>query len=576
MYEASLRADLVDGVLDHSSNSSALNVTYWKPTYYIRGAVRHDPAVAPQISVASIVNGNMTYAQTIPSATGSRIIQGIGIRSDQGRWKSIQSITDPDPWKTRFINATQQVWYVDLLDEGFLPNDIIGGWPKTDKVERATDKNPGDTGLEGVVPDEPAGETITPVNAFSPLWLRSDAPVKPWVVTLDYVPPTTEYDRIYDAKLNYAKDIVPSAGRAFSWVRATDGPPSSTNPADLYYPGNSGRTIFAWEDIFGTYEGSAHFADLRVVTFHQNEYYAINSGVVSGPIRAFDEAGAMTAGFRLATNPFSVFTGPKSNFREGQRFAFLNAPEYVRNPGDMVVSYDRKRIYFIPFLQTNISTGELGNMAQVLNVSMPSAATLNSDQTAKTTFSAPLIIKEKPGFRLNNVTFSTSSGEGLRVERTALQPNQAWDMYLNNCTFTATGTNGLYIAKTPATKVLNCNFKENEGRAYSYWQTATGVPSAQVYDDYRVQAESGNVVRYSSFQKNGRLHPSVPNLSIYHKPSQFWLVNNTFTDLPAIGAHFTGTKTYINTNTFTRVGTDVAEAGVLYTGRTLAGLGVDV
>lgn len=83
LYANSLESDLVDGVLDHSA-FPGLGVNGWKPTYYVRGAVHYRTGLNPNWTAASVVNG-----ATLPVGypQGSRIIQGVGIRSDGGRWK---------------------------------------------------------------------------------------------------------------------------------------------------------------------------------------------------------------------------------------------------------------------------------------------------------------------------------------------------------------------------------------------------------------------------------------------------------------------------------------------------------
>jgi len=122
-------------------------------------------------------------------------------------------------------------------------------------------------------------------------------------------------------------------------------------------------------------------------------------------------------------------------------------------------------------------------------------------------------------------------------------------------------------------KVVNSSFNFNEGRAYVYWQDTDPYSAADTYEDYRVQNNKGNALIGNTFSANGRLHPSVPNLAIYHKPSQFWIKDNMFLDLPATSVVFFGSRTYVHGNLFTRCGTDVAEVGTVYTGRSLSNFG---
>lgn len=501
-----------------------------------------------------------------------------------------------DVWKTRFVNATQQVWYVDLNAEQIA--DLQGGWPKTKTGTtvnpRFKDDDPGESSGDPQPSSDPPVSSNN-ANAYLPLWLRSDSKDKPWVVTLDYIPAGEENgnrQRVYDAKLNYGRDRVPATGRGFQWIRAIDDPTPPTNPQEFVYKGNAGRTLFAWENSSGPRslgEMVVDFEDLRVATFHTKEYFSVDSGVIYGPVPTRTNPASTNATFTTSHNLFSFFPDdaasnnnqPSTEFNNEQRFALYNAPEYVRNPGDMVIAYGRKRIYFIPFSQGDINTAEnsdLGNRAQVLNIGLPTVNP-SSPAASPTTFSAPLIVEARQGFRMNNVTFSTCSGDGLRIINPSLQsgtPSTGADMYLNNCKFTATGTSGLVLRHTPATKVINCTFSDNEGRAFTYYQASSPFSYATTYEDFRVQNNKGNVIKGCSFLRNGRTYPSVPTVALYDKPSQFWLDGNTFTDNPAVNIHFTGTRVYTMNNTFTRGGTDVGESGVVYTGRSLSNLGCQI
>lgn len=576
-YESSLKADLADGSLDHSSNTDLL-VGSWKPTYYIRGSVIKSSQA--NFTVASVVSGkNFPPLGSAPS--GSRICQGVGIRSDNNRWKSIQSLPASDPWKNRFVNATNQVWYVELgLDEngqGEGIGDINGGWPQTTGYTNIGRDNPWSNPND--VPG--TGSTENPVDAFYPQVTRTDAAVKPWVVTLDYwmdppEPGGISNYRIYDAKLDYAKDQVPGSGRAFKWIRAIDGP--SNDPTNIFYPGNAQRTRFAWETDYEEGGGGVwtqHFKDLRVVTFPRNEYAAVNVGVINGPTE-YTEIRPGTKKFQLAADVFATFGAPLNSgqhFNNGQRFAFMNAPEYVRNPGDMVVSYDRKRIYFIPYSQLNIfSTLKTDpddvKQLQVLNVSLPTRQPGSDDRT----YEAPLMVVGSAGFRLQGVTFSACAGAGISVRQAGLAPNQNHDMYLYKCSFKGIGLTGASIIHSKASKVVECEFDDIQGRAYVFNQSHPMGP-AFTYEDYRTQADTTNVFWGNSIRTTGRMHPSIAAVNVLDKPSQFWIGANNFEDIPGISILFTGSRSYVYENSLTRTGSDVAEVGSIYTGRSFSNFG---
>lgn len=576
LQELSLKDDLADGLLDHDGYTN-LQVAGWRPTYYIRQAVRHEAGVNPALTVASVVNG-----QT--STGGSRIIHGVGVRSDGGRWKTIGSMTT-DPWRNRFINASQQVWVVDLVSEGITAaGGLYGGWPRTTKVVDSDMDTPDENDNMG----QQEFQYESSIDAFAPLWLRSDAVVKPWVVTLDSKAdnlPVGVNVRNYNQRLNYARDLVPDTDRGFSWLRCT---PNSVPVAHFFlYPGGNAalnRTRFAWE-VSGQRPAvrSADFKDLRAVLYPRSEYYAINAGIVGGPEPTGEEISNGEEKFWLDGNIFPWFKtgGPigtpeeTTSWNKHQRFALLNAPEYVRNPGDMVISYDRKRIYFIPFSQNNIGTGDMGSNAQVLNVSLPAASSFEGD-VPKATYSAPLIISGKPGFRMNNVEFSTCAGEGLRVEEASVASGNSHDMYFSQCKFINTGVAGLFVRRTGATKIIGCSFSGNDGRSLAYWENSRPLVEATTYARYQFQNNAENVVAECSFGQNGFLHPSVPNVALYHKPAQFWLKGNTFFANSGISIHFGGTKVYVWDNLFNKCGSDVAEVGVVYTGRSLSNLGCDI
>jgi len=197
--------------------------------------------------------------------------------------------------------------------------------------------------------------------------------------------------------------------------------------------------------------------------FPINEYTAYNAAVRSL------EPTSDGLRVKLAENLFTLFQSagaPTQRFNMSQRFALINAPEFLQRPGDMVISYSRKRIYFIPYSTTGISTTADDN-AQVLNISLatPILKTMPKDQW--TVYSAPLMVQQRPGFTLENVDFSTCAGCGISISGVSDDHLQTPGMTLSNCRFTSIGLVGVESRDSWATSMLGTEFSNIDGSAVS-------------------------------------------------------------------------------------------------------------
>jgi len=316
---------------------------------------------------------------------------------------------------------------------------------------------------------------------------------------------------------------------------------------------------------------------LRAITYEYNEFSADNIGVEGGP-------GMWTFGQTVSTNKFmlkaNVFAGTGSSiqdFGHSQRFTLVNAPEYLRKQGDMAISYVQKRIYFIPYSTAHI-TGGTDSDAQVLNVSLPAPASIvegdPDPNKVGSTYEAPLIIQERPGFQLENVDFSCCAGEGLYLLHVGVENSTTDKMVIKNCTFSNMGLVGLSIRHCWNTITRECSFQNIQGRAYNYAQAHKDYSNfLETYKSHRIQENLGHYLWNCTFDRTGMLHPTMFATRISQKPCGFVAAGNSYSHVSGSALMFSGTQGWIQDNTFSHCSQDVAEFGVVYTGRSISNFG---
>lgn len=588
-FQKALAQDLLDGLLDQSSYPS-LTPTGFRTTYYIRKQVLvTSSAVISNAANTQPLAGQPMTTVAPPFGGRARIIHGVGIRSDMGRWHPVTELyngneleegtpldpNDPhyDIWAWRFIHASAPVWYVDLDDE--VGGTINGGWPETT------------IGGGGRLFVDPAEESPPPQNTigeakanFRPDVVREDLPGKPWTCSLDYGQPTMDLPfvpRHYDAPLTLAKDQVTTSDRSYKWLRATNGAPVNFKLNNIVIPtrtleySGTARTAFEFESA--VHCTVADFNDLRVVSFPEHEYTSMNTGVYVGPGYVVPNGSGYTLApktFILAGNPFST-SASNPQFVYQQRFELMNAPEYLRNPGDMVISYTRHRIYFIPYSQEHISN-TADEWAQVLNVSLPETATVDpASQNPSSVYDSPLLIDTTGGFRLQNVDFDACSGSSLRLKRVGAGGTRG--MIVDNCGFLNGGISGLRLERCYDSRTVGCTFDHIQGIGYRYTQAVSGEGPEVTFADYREQNDQDHWIFGCTFNKTATMHPAMPAVTLNNRPNHVTIAQTAFTDVSGPAITYSGTNTQILGNTFTRCMPDLAEMGVIYTGRSLTYLG---
>lgn len=534
-YAAALRQDLADGVLDQNLYPE-LKVSNWIPTYYVRGGIE----LSSVQSVAPIVTGVL--------AQRTRIVQGIGIRSDRGRWRPLTSTEPTDPWRDRFIHAgSNPVYYVDLGQQGVL--DVYGGWPSNSGV---WDDRANSFKLDSESVSTRRFSALT--KSYYPMGAAPDSLIRSWVCSLDYNSPT---ERVYNAPLNYSREHLPDPNRNFYWTRSGV---VSDDPRTILYPAAAERTPFAWE-VAGSGVTKPDTNDLRAIIYPINEFIAYNAGVRSV------QSTANGLQVRLADNVFALFQSagaPTQRFDQSQRFALINAPEFLQRPGDMVISYSRRRIYFIPYSTTGISAGVDDN-AQVLNVSVatPISKTIPKDQWR--VYAAPLMVHQRPGFTLENVDFSTCAGCAISIGGVSDDHLTTAGMTLSNCRFTSIGLVGVESRDSWATSMLGSEFSNIDGVAISIRTESYTDPTNRElsYRAHYSQLGLNDMIIGCNIRSTGRLHPSLPAVMLALKPCAVSIMGNTFSDTSGIAISGTGTRHQISSNSFVRCSADVAEAGVV-------------
>ncbi|MBL8088530.1 MAG: right-handed parallel beta-helix repeat-containing protein [Chthonomonas sp.] len=568
-FARALGQDLVDGVLDQSSNTE-LSPPGFRKTYYIRGRVKVsatfiEPTADSQYDLNAVPN------TTIVPAPGqrARIVHGVGIRSDEGRWHPITDLllegASEDPWAFRFINLPEgaMAYYVDL-DELDIER-IIGGWPQT--PGSISDGRIIDTrdGVDGTNPLNPAAF----IDAFRADDVREDGLTKPWSCSVDY---GVGAQRVYSSPLSLAHDQVPTGDRNFWWARSTGSGGTVTidgvSHKVLRYTGT--RTEFEWESR--RHESPPDSTDLRIVCFPQHEYTSVNVGVVKGP----GQLVGVKQDFALSGDPFSP-TGNIQFFNQNQRFTLMNAPEYVRQPGDMVISYARHRVYFLPYSYDHISPTPDAS-AQVLNLSLPDISNPAAAPPDRKAYDAPLWFWNCDGVHLQDIDFEACAGAGLILTRVGATIGSATTrgMVVENCRFLNGGLTGLRLERCYQSRTLGCSFDHIQGIAYRSTQKISEEPPSRTYEDFRTLHDQNNWIYGCTFTHIGTMHPSLAAIQMLHRPSHTIITQSVFEDISGPVMVLTGVSTHIHANTFNRCSPDVAESGVIYQGKSLTALGLKV
>lgn len=356
--------------------------------------------------------------------------------------------------------------------------------------------------------------------------------------------------------------------------------------------------------------GAGNAVDLRATMFNCNDYRAVTASfatisepVINGMPRF---AGA------FPSSPFiEDATHGVNTFSARQRVKLWNAPDFLLLPGTMVISTDRRRIYFIPPTTTQISdfAGEEavlvgqgkpapidgGNM---LEVSIP-FKNGNEIFESPISFHGPDSTVTNGTANDNNITtpievegvvFSTGAGDGVQIEN--------WtNATIKNCVFRNYGYRGLRLihAKTVnvgATGETNAvTFREGyRGFVQTrYWrdQSATVgdnqdlIFSALTFLDTamkstfaRQDTNKQNITfNNCKFQRGGLLYPASAGIFMDGYSNAVTVTASSFFDIPGPAIWYRGTNHVISNNLITDCMKGCTEIGAVYAGRSWVQIG---
>lgn len=519
-------------------------------TYYIRTAMQIG-------NVAGWTNLN-SKSFTVANAGKVRIIGGIGVGSS--RWK-LMSQQPSDPWYSRLPSGIgYSVYMVDVADELGIDAENIdtipGGWSKISSGSQAPNTDP-----LGASPYDDVEPATAGHNAYEPTEVNNRSAKQPWTASLDYQDPTNGWTE--GKPLSYAMSTSPETNRTFKWLTTPSSGASATSFAvsdwqQMKWPtsGSYGnQDVQGFEDLENN--------DLRCLIFPYNDWRPLNAAVQD--INVVNHTISLKPNlFASAWNSYN--SSSTTTFSNQQRFVLLNAPEFLANPGDMVVNYDLKRIYFIPFVTPPTSGPE-----HFLNVSVPKT----TDASNNYIFRAPLSLKNVKNTKFEGFDVETCMGEGVYVansDDSTIGTNDVSAQF-TGCEFRNIGGASFSGRSTTQLRVTGCNFRHGLSRHFKYTEWPEGADEPNRFKAQVNMTKKGNLLDQNFFETNGLISPYSPVVELTFKTSGFTIKLNDFIGSPGQAIRLFGSQINTLWNYFYRSMTEITEFGVVYTGNTLVDQG---
>lgn len=551
------------------------------------------------------------------STNGLRLVGGVGFSSigivpgqttsDPGSWVSVATaaLTGGVTSSSFPSGSVNQVWAVNLAQncaylDGANWQDHGPRWP----MDRDRINHGGSQQDFHAVGGGLAGET-------RPEW--TDQPI---VVSLDFQNGSyyTQGHQLHFARSN-------------DYFLPSENVTNHPNPwQHLDHPTNQSTTVLA--DEFITEEAvpgilsdvSWHStttapSDVRCELFDNGDFRTLNYGVQS----ISTNAGFGTGKYKVKLNAVRqddykpnltpIQWGNKS---KQNRYRLLNAPQFLRHPGQMYFNSSTGWLYFIPFVQPTATS-----RIQVLNVSLPYPYRANDDQTTTTYRIAESIIKfEKcQNFQLDGVVFDTFMAMGVKID-------DARQVKVSNSVFRNIGSAGVQARNLEGRNigteqdpefdfggVYACIFQNSYKCIIDHFDDrwnplflsghqrnqgfACGTPANLLYSGNIVElnlppanvrpAWMNNVATetygsvttnyHETLRSSGQLYVAAPAFDLRGDSREMKVEGNTFSNCAGISMRVQGTRGLIANNVFKSCNRDVTDNGAIYMGRELLSVG---
>ncbi len=233
----------------------------------------------------------------------------------------------------------------------------------------------------------------------------------------------------------------------------------------------------------------------------------------------------------------------------------------------MVVNYDLKRIYFIPFVSPTTTSPE-----QFLNISIPKRL---ESPNVKFIYRAPFSLYNVKNLSFENFDIETCMGEGVYVansDDSTIGTNDVSAKF-SSCEFRNIGGASFSARSTKRLRVTGCNFKHGLSRHFKYMEWPEGAQAPDRFKAHATLSKKGNLVDLCYFDTNGMISPYSPVMELSFKTTGFTIKQNDFIGGPGQALRLFGSQIYAHWNYFYRCMTEITEFGVVYTGNTLVDQG---
>lgn len=339
-------------------------------------------------------------------------------------------------------------------------------------------------------------------------------------------------------------------------------------------------------------------SDVRCELFDESDFANLNYGV-----RSVEVGGGQPMRVVLNANRKAGAPGDnefdKRNARN--RFRLVNAPQFLRHPGQMVFHSATGWLYFIPYIQP---TSE--SRMQVLNVSLPypyrsSLSSSTYDKVAE----APIFLRQLENFSMYGITFDTCFATGLKMQDTR-------GMQIQGCEFNNMGSSGVqsrntegwyyqsdfrpaYIAACWFQNTYKCAIDHYDARWEYHWGQgrlkhqafACGTPSDLLYSNNYVglvmpptgirpawmtntfTTTKGSTTRkeHMTLRSYGQIYPAAPAIDMRGDVRGALVEGNAFRAGGGVAIRYSATKSLIKSNLVDACVLDLTDTSGIYCGR---------
>jgi hypothetical protein len=325
------------------------------------------------------------------------------------------------------------------------------------------------------------------------------------------------------------------------------------------------------------------------LTFHSNDTEPALSRVSS--FSTTNSGGTDYVLANLLQSPWTApLEGSATAWDKNQRVTFVNAPQFLKYPDQMVINFTTKRLFFLtPTGQgtggmsgepiSGVSAVDIG-VDSGLEVSLPKGTYTGATPTANYDSALSLSLSTRKA-TVSNIVFSTGRTMMCRVQDSGGGARPSNTSKFVNCKFRNLGHNGISMLRCENWDIDSCVFQDGyrghlkidagfDFRTRRYDNLGDILAGARLD---KISSTDNMKVTGCTIQRGGLLWPRVAGITLDRFNIGTEITGCTFSDLSAKAVWMSGVKNTVHNNTFSDCLKDVSDDGCVYIGNSWLQIG---